>query len=147
VVRNVARALRANGRFVAEMGGHRCVETIKSVLIDELNRRGYDGEAANPWYFPTPAQYTAHLVAAGFEVPYMELITRPTPLPDIMGWLTTFSHCFTGLLPESERLPYLERVRDRIRPHLCDAKGNWTADYVRLRFKAVLPPLRGNDLR
>jgi hypothetical protein len=29
-------------------------------------------------------------------------------------------------------------VRKRIKPHLCDVNGNWTADYVRLRFAAHL---------
>jgi SAM-dependent methyltransferase len=143
VVRKIARALRPGGRFVAEMGGHGCVETIQSALIDELDRLGVDGNKANPWYFPTPEQYSAHLVAAGFDVPYIALFPRPTPLPDIVGWLTTFSHSFTALLPESERLPYLERVRDRIEPRLCDANGRWVADYVRLRFKAV--PSRNTD--
>jgi hypothetical protein len=33
---------------------------------------------------------------------------------------------------------YLECVRERIKPHLCDATGKWTADYVRLRFAAHL---------
>ena len=138
VVRNIARALRPGGRFVAEMGGYGCVETIKSALIDELDRRGLDGNKANPWYFPTPQEYSAHLTAAGFDVAYIELIPRPTPLPDIMGWLTTFSHSFTALLPESARRSYLEQVRDRIKPNLCNAHGQWIADYVRLRFKALL---------
>jgi SAM-dependent methyltransferase len=138
VVRNIARALQPGGRFVAEMGGHGCVETIKSALIDELNRLGVDGNKVNPWYFPTPEQYSAHLTAAGFDVPYVALFPRPTLLPDIMGWLTTFLHSFTALLSESERLPYLERVQARIKPKLCDASGRWVADYVRLRFKAVL---------
>lgn len=139
VVSNVARALRSNGRFVAEMGGHNCVKTIQTALIEELNRRGYAGDAANPWYFPTPQQYSAHLEAAGFEVRYIELIPRPTPLSrDIMGWLTTFSHCFTALLPPAERPDYLETVRARIKPQLCSPEGNWTADYVRLRFEAHL---------
>jgi hypothetical protein len=121
------------------MGGHNCVQTVKGALIDELTARGYDGEAANPWYFPTPQQYSAHLIAAGFEVRYIELIPRPTPLPgDIMGWLATFSLCFTAVLPESERQDYLERVRARVKSQLCDAAGNWTADYVRLRFEARL---------
>jgi SAM-dependent methyltransferase len=138
VVRNIAQALHPGGRFVAEMGGHGCVETIKSALIDELNRRGVDGDRANPWYFPTPEQYSAHLTAAGFDVLYIELIPRPTPLPDLMGWLTTFSHAFTGLLPQSERLSYLERVRDRIEAKLRDADGRCIADYVRLRFESIL---------
>jgi SAM-dependent methyltransferase len=139
VIEGVARALLPEGRFVAEMGGHNCVKTIQSALIAELNCRGYDGQAANPWYFPTAEDYGARLVAAGFEVRYIALIPRPTPLPgDLMGWLTTFSGSFTAVLPHAARAEYLECVRERIRPHLCDAHGNWTADYVRLRFAAHL---------
>ena len=139
VIGRVARALRPGGRFVAEMGGDGCVKTIHSALINELDRRGYDGPAANPWYFPTVEDYGARLVAAGFDVRYIELIPRPTPLPgDVMGWLATFSGCFTAVLPDAERADYLECVRERIKPQLCDSKGNWTADYVRLRFEAHL---------
>jgi trans-aconitate methyltransferase len=138
VIGRIARALRPRGRFVAEMGGHGCVATIHSALIEELDRRGYDGRAASPWYFPTAEDYGARLAAAGFEVPYIALIPRPTPLPDMMGWLATFSGYFTAVLPAAERQNYLESVRERIRPRLCDANGNWTADYVRLRFVAHL---------
>lgn len=139
VIAGVARALRPEGRFVAEMGGHGCVKTIQSALIDELDRRGYDGQAANPWYFPTADDYGARLIAAGFEVRYIALIPRPTPLPgDLKGWLATFSGSFTAVLPQAARDEYLECVRQRIRPSLCDAQGNWTADYVRLRFAAHL---------
>jgi trans-aconitate methyltransferase len=139
VVRNVAAALRPGGRFVAEMGGHNCIQTIRDALIDELKQRGYDGNAADPWYFPTPQDYRARLETAGFDVRYIALIPRPTPLPgDILGWLTTFAQCFTAVLPEAERADYLNSVRDRIRTQLCDAAGNWTADYTRLRFEAHL---------
>jgi hypothetical protein len=139
VIRRVARALRPNGRFVAEMGGHGNVRIIQSTLIEELNRRDYDGEAANPWYLPTASDYGARLAACGFKVNYIALIPRPTPLPgDMMGWLTTFAGSFTGVLPATERQEYLACVRERIRPQLCDAQGNWMADYVRLRFEAQL---------
>jgi trans-aconitate methyltransferase len=139
VLGRVARALRPKGRFVAEMGGHNCVRTIQAALIDELNCRGYDGHAPNPWYFPTVEDYGARLLAAGFEVDYIALIPRPTPLPgDMMGWLATFSGCFTAVLPPAEREAYLDCVRRRIQPHLRDAQGNWSADYVRLRFRAHL---------
>jgi trans-aconitate methyltransferase len=138
VIGRIARALRPRGRFVAEMGGHGCVATIHSALIEELDRRGYDGRAASPWYFPTAEDYGARLAAAGFEVPYIALIPRPTPLPDMMGWLATFSGFFTAVLPSDERQNYLESVCERIRPRLCDANGDWTADYVRLRFVAHL---------
>ena len=139
VIGNVARALRPKGRFVAEMGGYNCVKTLQSALIDELDRRGHDGQAANPWYFPTTEDYGTRLAAAGFEVRYIQLIPRPTPLPgDAMGWLVTFCGCFAAVLPQAEREDYLECVRRRIRPYLCDVNGKWTADYVRLRFEAHL---------
>jgi trans-aconitate methyltransferase len=139
VIGRVARALRPGGRFVAEMGGHGCVKTLESALMEELDRRGYDGPSANPWYFPTVEDYGSRLAAAGFDVRYIALIPRPTPLPgDIRDWLATFAGCFTGALPESERADYLECVRRQIQPHLCDSDGNWTADYVRLRFAADL---------
>jgi hypothetical protein len=112
------------------------VKTLQSALIEELNRRGYDGQAANPWYFPTVEDYGGRLAAAGFEVRSIALIPRPTPLPgDAMGWLVTFCGSFTSVLPEAEREAYLMCVRQRIKPYLCDANGQWTADYVRLRFE------------
>lgn len=139
VIRGVARALRPRGRFVAEMGGYGCVRTLQSALMEELSDRGYDGRAANPWYFPKVADYVARLAAGGFDVDYIALFPRPTPLPgDVMGWLTTFCGSFTAVLPHEERTNYLECVRERIRPQLCDDSGDWTADYVRLRFKARL---------
>ncbi len=138
VIGGVAQALRPNGRFVAEMGGYGCVKTIQDALVQELDCRGRDGRSAIPWYFPSVEDYGARLAAAGFETPYIALIPRPTPLPDMMGWLTTFALCFTAQLPSEQREEYLQRVIERLRPKLCDASGRWTADYVRLRFKAYL---------
>lgn len=138
VIGNVARALRPLGRFVAEMGGHGCVKTIQAALINELDRRGHDGRAANPWYFPTPEDYGARLATAGFDVRHIALIPRPTPIPDMMGWLQTFSICFTAVLPPDERDDYLACVRERTKAQLCDSNGRWNADYVRLRFAAHL---------
>ena len=63
---------------------------------------------------------------------------RRGAIPDMMGWLTTFSHCCTALLPCDERRDYLESVQVRIRPRLCDESGKWMADHTRLRFRAVL---------
>lgn len=138
VIARVARALRKGGRFVAEMGGEGCVKTIQAALVEELERRGYDGRAAVPWYFPSVEDYGSRLARAGFDVPYIALIPRPTPLPEMMGWLATFSGSFTRLLPPDERADFLGCVRERLRPQLCDSSGKWIADYVRLRFKAHL---------
>ena len=141
VIAGVSRALVAGGRFVGEMGGHGCVARIRAALIAALDRRGIDGAAADPWYFPTAEDYGARLAAQGFRVHLITLFPRPTPLPgDVVGWLETFAQTFSATLPPAERPAYLSEVRDALRPTLCDASGQWTADYVRLRWKAVKPP-------
>mgnify|MGYP000715157799 CR=1 FL=1 len=47
----------------------------------------------------------------------------------------------TGLdaagVPPAKRAQVIEDVRALLRPVLADDDGNWTADYVRLRFAAV----------
>ncbi len=137
VIAGVWRALRPGGRFVAEMGGHGCVETIKRALIEALDRRGIDGQAANPWYFPTVEDYSARLINGGFNINYIALIPRPTPLPgDVTAWLEIFAQSFTATLAPAERTAYLAEVQESLRPKLCDAEGKWTADYIRLRFEA-----------
>jgi len=140
VIAGVWRALRPGGRFVAELGGHGCVANIKNELVHALDRRGIDGEAAVPWYFPTVEEYSAKLTNAGFSIQSIALIPRPTVLPaDIKAWLETFGESFTACLKPAERPAYLEEVQETLRPLLCDAEGKWIADYVRLRFAAVKP--------
>lgn len=140
VAAGVARALVPGGRFAGEMGGHGNVAAIVTALIAVLEARGLDGAAAVPWYFPTPEEYRAVLEGAGFAVERIELIARPTPLPtDLGGWLATFAEPFLGRLPEVTRDAAREDVLRLLRPSLCDRRGRWTADYVRLRFLARLP--------
>lgn len=140
VIDGVWRALKPGGRFVAEMGGAGNVQTIREALIAALERRGYDGEDAVPWYFPSPEEYRGKLESKGFAVPYIELIPRPTPLPgDLSGWLSTFGESFLSRLPERERPAMVEEVTAELKDKLSDGAGNWTADYVRLRFRAEKP--------
>lgn len=139
VVQGVRRALRPGGRFVGEFGGHMNVAAIVTALVAVLNARGVDGASRIPWYFPTPAEYAEVLEGAGFTVGSIELIPRPTPLPtDIGGWLDTFGDNLFATLPADDRAAAREAVIDLLRPTLCDTKGQWTADYVRLRFSASL---------
>ena len=138
VIAGVHRALHPGGRFVGELGGEGCVAIIRAALVAALERRGIDGTALDPWYFPDVASYGQRLAAAGFTVRWIALIPRPTPLPgDVTGWLETFAESFTGALPARERPEFLAEVREALRPLLCDASGAWTADYVRLRFAAA----------
>ncbi len=140
VIAGVWRALRPGGRFVAEFGGHGCVATIKRALIDALARRGIDGDALNPWYFPAVEDYRARLARRGFAVRYIALIPRPTPLPtSINGWLETFAQSFLAPLADNDRAGFIDEVCEAIQPDLCDGDGKWFADYVRLRFAADKP--------
>lgn len=134
----VYRSLKPGGRFVAECGGHGCIRKIRTALVQALNRRGFDGEARVPWYFPTPGEYATKLECAGFRVDSIALIPRPTPLPgDIVGYLETFALNFFHGFSDEARSEYLQEVRTVLEPQLRDANGTWIADYVRLRFAAT----------
>ena len=43
-----------------------------------------------------------------------------------------------GRVPEDERPAAVEEIVDLLRPSLCDGDGQWTADYVRMRFVAKI---------
>lgn len=139
VIHAVAKALRPGGRFVGEFGGHGNVAAIVTALRAVARRYGLDESEVSPWFFPTPDEYADRLMAGGFQVDNIELVPRPTPLPTgIEGWLETFRGPFFRLLPDEKRDAIRQEVIDLLKPSLCDSRGNWTADYVRLRFAARL---------
>jgi SAM-dependent methyltransferase len=138
VIEGVWRALKAGGRFVAEMGGDGCVVKIRAALAQALARRGIDFETLSPWYFPTVEDYSARLRAGGFAVESIVLVPRPTALPgDVSGWLATFAQSATAALPPADRPAFIAEVQSALKPQLCDEQGRWWADYTRLRFRAV----------
>ena len=138
VVARVWHCLKPGGRFVGEFGGHGNVEKIRSALHAGLRRRGIDPWTVDPWYYPTPKEFSRLLAAQGFSVAYIELIPRPTGLPaDICGWLDVFAQPFTQSVAASERLDFVNQVRADLEPLVRASDGSWIADYVRLRFSAV----------
>jgi trans-aconitate methyltransferase len=138
VIAAVHRALKPGGRFVAEMGGQGNIAAIRTALQAVLAQFGIDAEKVAESFYPAPAIYRRLLEAAGFSVRSIELIPRPTPLPAGMeGWLNTFRNGVLDLLPPADRAKAVTETIALLRPMLCDADGNWTADYVRLRFYAV----------
>jgi SAM-dependent methyltransferase len=140
VLAGVYRSLKPGGRFVAECGGHGCVHKIRTALVQALDRRGLDGEARVPWYFPTPGDYATRLERAGFRVDSIALIPRPTPLPgDIVDYLETFALSFFQGFSDAARSECLQEVRTVLEPQLRDPNGTWVADYIRLRFAATKP--------
>ena len=137
VIIGVRRALRPGGRFVAELGGHANIAAIHTALIAVLNNRGYDGASRSPWYFPTAEKYRSMLEAHSFQVENIATIPRPTLLPTGMrAWLETFAIPFLDGIEGADRSAVFDEVTSLLSPSLCDERGQWRADYVRLRFVA-----------
>jgi trans-aconitate methyltransferase len=135
----VHRVLRKRGRFVAEMGGHGNIAAIRMALIAILELNGFAGREDNVNYYPSPDAYKRRLEKHGFKVRRMELIPRPTPLPasGMRGWLETFRKGVLDSLPATARETVIGETEQLLTQALRDEDGNWTADYVRLRFVAI----------
>jgi SAM-dependent methyltransferase len=135
VLEGVRRALKPGGRFVGECGGHGCVAAVCTALAAVAARRGLRTEL--PWTFRTAEDLEESLQSAGFEPATVQIVPRPTFLPSGMAaWLRTFAGWMFDGLPAEEREAAFADVVDLLRPQLCDSRGRWTADYVRVRFAA-----------
>jgi SAM-dependent methyltransferase len=135
----VSRALKPGGRFVAEMGGHNNTAAVLVAFAAVLARRGLDAHRLSPWYFPTATAYRSKLEGAGFAVTDIGIFPRPTVLASgLEAWLDNFFEDFFAPLPEAERAAARAEIVGLLRPVLVDETGTWIADYVRLRFRALL---------
>ena len=131
----VHRALKPGGRFVAEFGGHGNIAAIQVAIRSVLAQRGWETNIHR--YYATPAEYSVRLQTHGFTVSDINLLPRPTPLPTGMrGWLETFERATLDRIPQEHRESFVTEVEDLLREEICDSHGNWTAHYVRLRFRA-----------
>jgi SAM-dependent methyltransferase len=140
VLAGVARALRPGGRFIGELGADGNTATVLRALQAAMTQRGLSFSSRNPWYFPTADEYRGKLERAGFIVTALDVFPRPTPLPgSLIGWLETFAPTFVVGFSPVERTAFFDEVAAALRPQLCDANGQWTVDYVRLRFRAERP--------
>lgn len=138
VIAGVRRALKPGGRFVAEQGGQGNVAAIHTALIAVLLEFGIDTDLSDIWYFPSVAEQRQRLEAAGFMIEEIGLHPRPTPVEAGMeAWLETLAAPALARLAPADRVAARSRVVALVKPALCDAGGHWTADYVRLRFRAV----------
>jgi trans-aconitate methyltransferase len=137
VLAGVYRALKPGGRFVAECGGQGNIAAIRVALLAVLTARGIPEERIENNRFFSPAEYRARLESHGFLVEEITLTPRLTPLPSGMAdWLQTFRGSVLAQLPAAEQPAAIEQIVSLLRPVLSDREGYWTADYVRLRFRA-----------
>jgi trans-aconitate methyltransferase len=138
--RSIHDVLKPGGRLVAEFGGRGNVEAVVSTLVDVLAARGHhEAAAANPWYFPSIAEYATLLEDAGLEPVLLQLYDRPTLLDGdedgLSGWLRMFAGSFLATVPDEAYSDIAAEVATRLRPRLF-RDGSWWADYRRLRVVA-----------
>jgi len=140
VARGVFGALRLEGKYVGEFGGHGNMAAVVTAVKASLLLNGHPDNASNPWYFPTVLEFKSVLEEAGFEVERIETFCRPTKLPgEMLEWLHTFGGAFVLGLSGEVRTQVFSDAQDLLRDSLCNSLNEWTADYVRLRFCARKP--------
>jgi trans-aconitate methyltransferase len=107
VVERIARALGPGGRFVAEFGGQGNVQNVIAALESALLQLGVSAQGANPWFYPSVAEYSTMLERYGLEVREAALFDRPTELEDnergLAAWIAMFGDSFLRRLPETKR--------------------------------------------
>ncbi|KAF5391044.1 hypothetical protein D9757_004064 [Collybiopsis confluens] len=141
VIRSAKKILRkSGGRFVGEMGGFLNCIGIRGALAQVLRSRGCNAIERDPWFFPSPEEYTKLLEAGGFNVTHISLTPRATPLKvGVIGWMRTFVRSWwLGDLSDTEAEEIMKEVQDICQVDCQDGNGNWAMIYVRLRFVAVL---------
>ncbi len=121
-------AQRLSGMGCEVVGVDSSPEMIEAAKADGLNAFVCDGHE-----LPFSSEFDAVFANAA-----LHWMTGPEAVI-AGGWLRTFAQPYTSLLPESEREKFIASVVERLKPKLCDNQGNWTADYVRIRFAAVKP--------
>lgn len=139
----VWRALRPDGRFVAEFGGKGNVRRITDAILTARRDAGLSASARiSPWYFPSVGDFASLLEKRGFDVISAELFPRPTRLEGgtsgLRNWLRMFAGDFFADLPRGKRRKLTEAIEEHLRPDHFRGR-TWYADYVRIRVKATRP--------
>lgn len=140
VAAGVYKALKPGGRYVGEFGGFGNIASIQVGARAVMSFHGYKLQPALPHYYPTAQDYTRLLREAGFESIDAQIIPRPTPLPTgLKGWLDTFGDSLLPGVPKGAHPRLIGEICDFLKPILSTPSGDWTADYIRLRFSARKP--------
>jgi trans-aconitate methyltransferase len=143
VVAGIARALRSNGRLVAQFGGHGNTREVIAAFEEVTARPRWRAAYANfesTYGFYTAEQYAGWLSDAGLDVVEARLVPKSMVHADrdaLVGWLRTAWHPYTSPIAQSERADLIDEVVDcylsRSPP---DANGAIHVALVRLQVQA-----------
>jgi len=136
----IYNVLRTDGRFVFEMGGKHNIESIHSVIRKVMREEGLQDKIPGDLnYFPSVAEQCALLEKVGFTVSDVKYFKRPTVLEGEDGmklWIAQFcGFFFKNVSDEVKERITMRAVEDLRRTNYHG--GNWNADYIRLRVKAI----------
>jgi len=122
---------------VAEFGGAGNVKKIINAIEEEFDTQGLNEIFNVPWYLPQLEEYKLKLETCNFIIREIELFERPTKLPSDVGkWLDTFADPFFTRVDNKLKDKMKKNIIHNLSKIICDEKGVWWADYVRLRFVA-----------
>lgn len=136
----IYNVLKEGGRFVFEMGGKHNIDSIHDAIKNAMKEEALFNEIPGENnYFPSVAEQCRLLEEVGFTVSDVMYFKRPTKLEGEDGmklWIDQFCGFFfknvSSGLTEKIKLKAIESLRKT-----NYQKGNWNADYVRLRIKAT----------
>jgi len=136
-VQNISKVLKKGGRFVCEFGGEGNAYYLVSAMEEVFANHSEFGEFDNPWYFPSVQEYKALLEAEGFNIEYIEIIPRPTPMDDISNWLDIFANGVTSHLTQEQFSIFKKETTEILKTKIYSEEEGWMLDYKRLRVKAI----------
>jgi len=140
LLKGIYKSLVHGGRLVAEFGGKGNIKSIVDAIETAAKQLGFSHRViSNFWFFPSISHYATLLESTGFETEQMWLFDRPTKLvgeDGMLKWINQFAqHAFVNL-DEEEAKAVTDLAVNILKPtHFKN--GEWTADYRRLRIKAI----------
>ena len=140
LLRGIYKSLKHGGRLVAEFGGKGNIKSIVDAIDSAAKQLHLEHRIiSNFWFFPSISHYATLLESAGFETEQMWLFDRPTKLvgeDGMLKWINQFAqHAFVNLNEDEAKAVTDLAVNILKTNHFKD--GEWTADYKRLRIKAI----------
>jgi hypothetical protein len=123
------------------MGGTGNVARTTAAIRAGRAAVGLHPDVPSSWTFPSPGEQASRLERHGFTVRSIALIDRPTPLADgvtTAGWAAMFGAGLVQDVPADRRADFDAAVDDQAASLGLRTPDGWSADYVRLRWIAVL---------